>query len=68
MSSEGTSVVKMVITSEVISTTPLFCVFDKILHFSVFDIFFVVEKKSIFLTKFCVFDKTLCFLWEQEQV
>ena len=71
MSSEGTSVVKMVITSEVISTTPLFCVFDKILHFSqnsVFLIFSLLLKKSIFLTKFCVFDKTLCFLWEQEQV
>ena len=65
MSSEGTSVVKMVITSEVISTTPLFCVFDKNLHFSqnsVFLIFSLLLKKnlyfwqnSVFLTKLFVF-------------
>ena len=52
MSSEGTSVVKMVITSEVISTTPLFCVFDKILHFSQNSVFLIfslfLRQKSLF--------------------
>ena len=52
MSSEGTSVVKMVITSEVISTTPLFCVFDKNLHFSQNSVFLIfslfLRQKSLF--------------------